>query len=328
MRKPRIKVPSETGAAIYHCISRVVGGEKLLDDPAKEVFQRQMWELADFCGMELLTYGLLWNHFHLVVLVPQKTELTDAELLRRFAVRHPSSDRRNARLLTSFKALLEQNGPEAQQWRRQQLAMMNDISQYMKLLKQGFTTWYNHAHNRFGTLWAERFGSEQVEGSVDAAATAAAYVDLNCVRAGLARDPKDYRFCGYAEAIAGNQLARKGLAFVLGLADWEQAQAAYRLRLFGTAAVPREGAASVTPKQLKEVIAIRGHLPLAEVLRCRILYLTRGMLLGSRTWVQEQLAAHRKRTKQAGRDNPWMLPSFTDWGELAIGHRLRGREFG
>jgi hypothetical protein len=31
--------------------------------------------------------------------------------------------------------------------------------------------------------------------------TMATDIDLNCVRAGLATDPKDYRFCGYAEAV-------------------------------------------------------------------------------------------------------------------------------
>ena len=128
--------------------------------------------------------------------------------------------------------------------------------------------------------------------------------------------------------MAGNLRAQRGLASVTGIAGWAEVQAAYRQLLFGTAAAPRERAASIMPQELQKVIAADGHLPLAEVLRCRILYLTRGMLLGSRTWVQQQLAAHRERTKQAGRDNPWMLPSFTDWGELAIGHRLRGREFG
>ena len=259
MRQPRLKVPPETGPAIYHCISRVVGGERLLDDPAKEVLRRQMWELADFCGLDLLTYALLSNHFHLLALVPQKTELTDAELLRRFRARHPPVNRRQARFLQGLATLLEQNGPAAQQWRQKQRAMMGDLSQYMKLLKQGFTTWYNDRHERFGTLWAERFQSELVEAA--RAGVVAAYIDLNSVRAGLVQDPKDYRCCGYAEAVAGNQRAQRGLAGALGLGEWPEVQAAYRVRLFGTAAMPREGAASVSPQQLQEVMAAGGQLP-------------------------------------------------------------------
>ena len=45
--------------------------------------------------------------------------------------------------------------------------------------------------------------------------TMAAYIDLNPVRAGIVKDPKDYRFCGYAEAVgssSGSGLsARKGI---------------------------------------------------------------------------------------------------------------------
>jgi len=38
-----------------------------------------------------------------------------------------------------------------------------------------------------------------------------AYIDLNAVRAGLVEDPKDYRHCGYAAAVAGDAKARSGL---------------------------------------------------------------------------------------------------------------------
>jgi len=49
----------------------------------------------------------------------------------------------------------------------------------------------------------------------DALRTMAAYIDLNPVRAGLAKDPKDYRWCGYAEAVAGSKRARRGLCRVV-----------------------------------------------------------------------------------------------------------------
>jgi hypothetical protein len=198
----------------------------------------------------------------------------------------------------------------------------------MKLLKEGYTHWFNRSQNRFGTLWAERFGSVLVEVSRDAVANVAAYIDLNCVRAGLVRDPKDYRFCGYAEAVAGNPKARNGLAFALGLSDWAEVQAAYRQRLFGTAAVPREQAANLRPQELQRVIAANGRLPLAEVLRCRLRYLTAGMVLGGRVFVQQQLAAHQTRTGYGGNSTGWPLPSFTGWGDLAIRHKLRGSAFG
>jgi hypothetical protein len=51
----------------------------------------------------------------------------------------------------------------------------------------------------------------------EAVAAVAAYIELNPVRAGLCADPKDYRYCGYAEALAkGCPLARQGIATILG----------------------------------------------------------------------------------------------------------------
>ena len=46
----------------------------------------------------------------------------------------------------------------------------------------------------------------------------AAYIDLNPLRARLCDDPKDYRYCGYAEAIAKNSgQAKRGLQEALSL---------------------------------------------------------------------------------------------------------------
>jgi hypothetical protein len=41
MRQARIKVAAETGEAVYHCLSRSVNGERLFDDPAKEIPRRR-----------------------------------------------------------------------------------------------------------------------------------------------------------------------------------------------------------------------------------------------------------------------------------------------
>ena len=58
------------------------------------------------------------------------------------------------------------------------------------------------------------------------------YIDLNPVRAGLCEDPKDYRYCGYAEAIAkGSAVAAEGMRTVLNLpqsASPEEVKREYR----------------------------------------------------------------------------------------------------
>ena len=46
---------------------------------------------------------------------------------------------------------------------RKLLERVGDVSVYMKELKQRFSRWFNRRHDRFGTLWAERFKSVIVE---------------------------------------------------------------------------------------------------------------------------------------------------------------------
>jgi len=162
-----------------------------------------------------------------------KVPPTDTELLRRYAVLYPKPTQYQTARLEVIKAQLKTNGPEAEAWRKQQLALMGDVSHFMKLLKQRFSVWYNKSHQRYGTLWAERFKSVLVEPQGRVIETMAAYIDLNCVRAGLAVDPKDYRFCGYGEAVGGNIKARAGLQTVRGTSDWASAQCGYREVLFG-----------------------------------------------------------------------------------------------
>ena len=138
-------------------------------------------------------------------------KVSDQELLRRYRVLYPKPTKyQTASIAVMEKALLD-GGEEADEIRRKLLVRMGDVSEFMKAVKQRFSVWFNRSHNRFGTLWADRFKSVLVEGAGNPLQTMAAYIDLNPVRAGLAEDPKDYRFCGYAESVAGHEGARSGL---------------------------------------------------------------------------------------------------------------------
>src|SRR5882762_5519378 len=163
MRQARIVVPAEEGPGVYHAITRTVNGERLFDDVAKEVLRKLIWRIADYTGVEILTHTILSNHLHVVLRVPQKTAIPDAELLRRYHVLYPKPTRYQTARLEVIQAQLLTNGPEAIAWRHRQTALMGDLSQFMKLLKQRFSIWFNKSHRRFGTLWAERFKSNLVE---------------------------------------------------------------------------------------------------------------------------------------------------------------------
>ena len=329
MRLARIKVKPEEEVGVYHCMTRTVNGEKVIDEVAREVLRKQIWTAADFCGVQVLTYAILSNHFHVLVKVPVKTMPSDQELLRRFALLHPTPTKYEALRLEVVRKLLKDNDPEGERWRKRMFAMMGDVSWFMRLVKQRFSKWFNITRHRYGTLWAERFKSVLIEPQHHAIQTVAMYIDLNCVRAKLATDPKDYRFCGYGEAVAGSSAARAGIQEVLGPnSSWERAHDHYREALFGAGVVEKETKGSITPEAFEAVLKQHGRLPLAVVLRCRIRYFTDGAVLGSRAFVDLHLANYRRRHGARERTAPRDLANITDWRGLMSLRGLRTNPFG
>lgn len=326
MRRGRIKVSSEGGEAVYHCISRVVNGERVMDAGAREVLRKQLWQTAEYCGVQIQTYAILSNHFHVLVRVPQKRALSDEELLRRYRLLHTKPTRYQTQRLEVIEAWLKQGNREGEVWREGQREQMNDVSWFMKLVKQRFTIWYNKTHGRYGTLWAERFKSVLIEPRHHAIQTVALYIDLNPLRAGLVKDPKDYRYSGYGEAVAGGRQAREGLQSVYG-ENWEQTQSAHRQGLYGKAVETRQNAAAISERDFETVLKQKGRLSLSEVLRCRVRYFTDGAVLGSRAFVEKHLEDYRKRYG-VKRVTPRELEAVTDWKGLMTLRSLRRNVFG
>jgi hypothetical protein len=286
----RIKLAGET--AVYHCISRVVGRQKLLDGLGKEKLVEILGRLSAFCDLEVLTYCMMSNHFHVLVRVPPPPELSDEALLEKLSAFYGETG-----ILTVLaRESLRDRGRIDADIRESVVSRMGDVSAFMKEFKQRFSRWYNRQTGRFGTLWAERFTSVLVENSPETLRIVAAYIDLNPVRAGLVQDPKDYRFCGYAAALVGASAIRKGLMSFLEPNDWTQAAAEYRRLLFVTG-----GAANQSEKHLLDPAVIRaelargGELGLAQVLRLRVRHFTDGVLLGSKAFVNEMFIRHRDR---------------------------------
>jgi len=271
------------------------------------------------------------NHFHVLVRVPQRAGVADSELVRRYRVLYPKPTKYQTARFGVIQAQLKTEGAEADSWRDRQLAMMGDLSPFMKLVKQRFSVWFNRSHQRYGTLWAERFKSVLVEAKSGVLRTIAAYIDLNPVRSGLVDDPKDYRFCGYAEAVAGHKLARLGLARLVEggrKRGWRWTQDSYRETLFGKGAAPKEGGVKIDAAAMQKVIKAKGRLPLHQVLRCRVRYFTDGAVLGGQTFVQQHLTNDQKLTGKRSRTAPRPVPRVTDWGDLSTLRGLRRQTFG
>jgi putative transposase len=62
----RIKVAPEEGEAVYHCMTRIVNGERVIDDVGKEVLRKQLWQVTDYCGVQILTFAVLVTDLFLI----------------------------------------------------------------------------------------------------------------------------------------------------------------------------------------------------------------------------------------------------------------------
>jgi len=349
MRHPRLlRLDS---SAVYHCVSRVVDKQFLFGETEKRYFLQWMRRLEAFAGVQVVTYCLMTNHFHVLVRVPQKDaqELLDENRLRRLLplLYH---GRQLLEVCQEFEtaAAAAQSGDDSRlseilsRFDRRRY----DLSSFLKDLKQKFTQWYNARHQRSGTLWESRFRSVLVQDSEVALLTMAAYIDLNPIRAGLCEDPKDYRWCGYAEAIGGRgdgrRLARKGLCAILHRThfatnrriNWATVAPRYRVLLYvhGEArdADMRSGSARRTGPSRATVeaeLARGGKLSIAEILRCRVRYFCDGDALGNADFVDQIHAATPSRFGK-NRQSGARQMTGAEWGELRILRDLRKNVFG
>jgi putative transposase len=334
MRFPRVKVEGES---FYHCLSRTVEGRFIFQNSGSgsleaETFIALMRRLEAFSGIRVLTYVLMANHFHVLCQVPQPRPLSRSEMLERIEAGYGPVR------VQALRAQLERYAQQPDGQRKSQRLLepyrrrMNDISIFFKELKGRFAQWYNRRHGRYGALWAERFKSLLVQGG-RALATVAAYIDLNPVRAALCADPKDYRYGGYAEAVAkGCTAAFEGIRTILDLPQTtccQELSKQYRQHLFLRGAVAtRANCPAFELAKAQEVVELqKGELSLQEQLRCKIRYFSDGVILGSRSFVE----AHCQRLKQQigykRKSGPTALKIFGP-STLWVFRNLRVRLFG
>ncbi len=283
--KRRIIIKDIEKGSTYHCISRTVNKEFLWDDPAKEVFRKQLWKTAAFCGVEILAYCFMSNHFHILVRVVtgRSAHLTNEELMER--LRHFYTNPKDLPVLAELQAGLCSADAQLQATTRKRLlARMDDLSTFMKLLKQRFSIWFNRSHGRVGTHWCERFQSVLVEDTPHALRLVASYIALNPVRAGLCQDPKDYRFSSYAEALAGKSQALGALRWMMREKTDADALAEFRNFLYAIGVMPKKdgSGACLDHEEARKVLRQGGKLPAVVLFTSKISYFTRGVALG--TW--------------------------------------------
>ena len=324
MARARWIVPwadSETKPAIYHCVARVVDKRFAFGPDDKEQFRIYLRMMENFSGCRVLAYCVMCNHFHVLLEVPPRPKegLTDGELLKRVGGLYPKTTvAALAKELAEARQVVAEGRARdgdayVQQIHERFTYRMHDLSEFMKTLLQRFTRWHNTRTKRRGNLWEETFKSVIVEDGV-AAQTMAAYIDLNPVRAGMVKDPAEYRWCSYGEAMGAT--GRSGAKAKAGLvrammahkgwpADarhWSgQVSRQYRMLLLAEGVektkeeinaagererkVVRKGMSPCEAEAEIDALAAGRNVALGKVLRWKLRYFTDGAAVGSRTFV-------------------------------------------
>jgi putative transposase len=146
----------------------------------------------------------------------------------------------------------------------------------------------------------------------------AAYVDLNPVRAGLVPDPKAYRWCGYGEAVAGNESARQGLASIQRSGEWAEVSRGYReVLLVKSGRAGQAGKVVLEPEAIRRELKRAGALTAGQVLRLRVRYFSDGVVLGTRGYVNEVFREFRDRFGPRRKSGARRLRGLEALGDLA-----------
>jgi len=343
---------------IYHCVSRVVDRRFAFGQDEKEKLRTFMRMYENFSGNRVLAYCFMCNHIHLLVEITAMPAggLSDEELLGRLKwIQTEAQVAAVAKELAEARRVVAEGRAKDGEayvkaihgrftWR------MHDLSQFMQGFLQRYTLWHNRKTKRRGHLWEDRFKSVIVEDGV-AAKTMAAYIDLNPVRAGMVKNPEEYRWSSYGEAIGGGpkgngRKARAGLVRAMrahkgvaaDAAFWSRDVALEYRKILLAGAGERVEEQVEQSGEMKKIVKRKGlskeqldaekqrlmeaeekrmsELPFGRMLRCRVRYFTDGAVIGSKEFVNAAFLSARERFGKKRKDG---ARSMRGSGQAAAG---------
>lgn len=181
--------------AIVHVMNRTVrrcflmGQDSITGknyDYRKDWIEQRMEHLAKYFGIDVLSYSILSNHFHLVL--RQRPDIvktwSDTEVAQRWLMLCPKKKNKDGSPKDPTEPQLNaiRNNPAKLQEIRSRLS---DISWWMRLMCQNIAQRINRDDDEKGKVWQNRYQAVRL---LDAASllACAAYVDLNPIRAAMA----------------------------------------------------------------------------------------------------------------------------------------------
>ena len=203
MPQPRYTQIDIEATPDYHVISRCVrraflcGQDRLTGknfDHRKQWLVERMQELAGIFALDLCTYSVLSNHFHLILRIDgdRAQGWTDDQVAERYAKVFPHTVKQARGLPEPARA------QRLARWRQR----LGDLSWFMRCLNEAIARRANREDGCTGRFWEGRFRSQALldEGALLACMT---YVDLNPIRAGLADTLETSAFTSIRERLTG-----------------------------------------------------------------------------------------------------------------------------
>ena len=195
-------------AQYYHVINRCIRRSFIMgDDPVtgKNYDHRKVWlvnrikELASIFAIDICAYSILSNHYHVVMHVDRDRchSWSDDEVLERWGrLYNKSLAQRSSDGVDLSEVELHAIDTQLPTWRER----LCDISWFMRTLNEPLARLANKEDQCTGKFWEGRFKSQALldEGAL---LTCMAYVDLNPVRANIAKTPETSDFTSIQERI-------------------------------------------------------------------------------------------------------------------------------
>ena len=332
-RIPRKYLIDEREPGVYHCVNRCVRRAVLCGkDPLtgknhehrKEWIRDRLELLAGIFAIDVGWYTVMSNHLHLVLrnrpdIVKQ---WSDEEVARRWWRLHPqrkNPDGTAARPTRQELDMLMSDPRQMRVYRRR----LSSISWLMKCLCEKIARMANKEDGCTGRFWQGRFGVQKL---LDDAAILACgvYVDLNPIRAGIAKTPETSPYTSAYDRI-GDLQGRHG-----GRGD----NASLPSSQLRSAAVPSSRSGWLVPIQLRpgqergsaRRASNKGLLPISLRSYLNLLDWTgRQICRGKQGAIPSELAPIFERTGMASASSGWLelVQEFGRRFHRAVGHRFR-----
>jgi len=186
----------------YHCVTRCVrraficGRDKVSGrdySHRREWIEQHLLLLSQVFCIDIAGYAIMSNHYHVVVHIDQEraNSLSDAEVIERWHRLYQGPE-----LIRDYLAEVSLSDPQLQevkdtigQWRSE----LSNISRFMGHLNQSIACRANKEDKCKGRFWESRFNLQAIL-DVEALLRTLCYVDLNPVRARIAKTPESSLF--------------------------------------------------------------------------------------------------------------------------------------